>query len=311
MLFKPHPKHKCRDPRCSFACYRNWSFKQGSIFCHFLETIRNDFQFFRGSFRFGPDSSERDVDNIKKAFLYELRKWKRRKANRETTFEINAIAHCTNANSLHYDFIAYASKHVSAQHLISEIRQLWRTAGGFAITLVEQEDSRLFGQGRYLYKLMSQKRFRRKRIFLLRRNGLRISWQTKTFFQGKRQAQLWREVRVEWFGEDEVKQWELMQQRTGKNPTTEDTKRAKSVVNRKTMDSSACCVPKHSASTIRDWDRTEKLGLISSARAASTVPHADTIHPPIFLISGLLPLPPPCKKLERQFSVWEAVLAGV
>lgn len=199
---------KCRDPRCSLSCYRNWSHKNGSILAHFLEQLDERFTRFRGNLSFMDSATTKDVRATKERFLYELRKWKKRKANRGVEFELRAVVHCTGPSQLHYDFVAYADGFVSTARLKSDVRAMWSKAGGRTMAFTEQDPDRQTGQARYVYKSVSRVRFRRKRIYLLNTNTIRMAWNTGKFFRGATLNQLWREVRISWFGEESVLEWE-------------------------------------------------------------------------------------------------------
>jgi len=156
-------------------------------------------------------ASIQDIKNAKKKFLHELRKWKSRKSNLESGFQMRAVVHCT-GEEMHFDFVAYSNRNIVSDRLRCDLRGIWKMAGGKSMTILDLEKERLGGQARYLYKAVNAEKFKRKRIYLLNTSQIQMTWNTRNFFQSKTSKDLWREVRVSWFGEESVREFELRSQ---------------------------------------------------------------------------------------------------
>ncbi|MDA9778779.1 hypothetical protein N9D38_10080 [Rubripirellula sp.] len=293
---------KCRNPRCSFECYRNWSNKYGSVVCHSLDQLPCEFIRYRGNMSLVAGSSSESIQKTIKSFLYELRKWKKRQANQDVEFQIRAVAHCTSSQAMHYDFVAYSSSNISIARLREAVTAMWKTSGGVTVTFKPQEEEHEVGQALYIHKAIKPNRFRRKRIFLLNHNELHLTWQTRGFFRGVTINELWRQVRIEWFGEESVLAFEekIKRKRHQENERQNEINKLSEDVTYEQPDSASDGDQETTTRSI-PW-----LEVSDRVRAANTI-ITTTIKRPfyahVFYIK-LLPIPPPLKNRVGRFGAF-------
>jgi hypothetical protein len=188
---------KCRDARCSFACNARWSYRHWTCVHKLLhEHVGDEYAIYRGHLRLPADAAPEVHRRVRKEFLRILDRWRTRNIY---TLEVHAVLDIDDPINAHWDTVGYSN--APRRPLKMAMSDAWRRAGGLKQTLVPVDDDELVGTLKYQVK--DTTRADRARRFLPASRaemGMNHHWSTKGFWSGKSEAEMWNELKDEWFG---------------------------------------------------------------------------------------------------------------
>ncbi len=191
---------KCRDARCSFTCNARWSYKHWNCVHRLLyEHVSDENAIYRGHLRLPADAAPKDHRRVRKEFLRILDRWRARDGY---TLELHAVLDIDDPLNAHWDTVAYSD--APRRPLKAAVSNAWRRAGGLKQTLVPVDDDELVGTLKYQVKDTTRADRARRFLPAMRADmGMNHHWSTKGFWAGKSEADMWGELRKEWFAPGE------------------------------------------------------------------------------------------------------------
>jgi hypothetical protein len=178
---------KCRDPRCSLACYVNYRQKEAKILSHFLSHYLPDhFHPYRGNLMMPEGATVEAHRKTLERFNRLLQDWC--KAN-GVTVRFYAYTDITAPDAQHYDIIAYADRPAKPDRVREMIVHLWKRAGGNRASClpIGTKQERV---ARAIYAAKGRKADRRPK-WLPIREGLDLCRGSRGFWCGWTKAGLW------------------------------------------------------------------------------------------------------------------------
>jgi hypothetical protein len=119
-------RKKCRDPRCSLVCLKNYMCQEALLLKHFWEGhLPSGMMALRGNLTMPLGADVESHRAARTAFLKALSRWSRKTRK---TLAIRCYTHATNHYNAHYDYVAYTD--ATVDQIKALIAKWWRQAGG-------------------------------------------------------------------------------------------------------------------------------------------------------------------------------------
>jgi hypothetical protein len=220
-------KIKDRNPRSSFEGWRGWGQKESAIVDYFLSTLtsltpksrfrvvespsgdnilvkdehastsqQSSVVVARGNLKL-PANASPTIHKAAKAKFSRYIKHGEKKLGRVIRFR--AVAHHSDPTNRHYDFVVYTIN-VSFSRLRHIVRSAAEVSGFKATCRRIRTPGERKSSVRYIHKCELQPVTGERYVFLPAKDGSRLVWGSKDFFQGRKKTDIWEECKKLWFG---------------------------------------------------------------------------------------------------------------
>lgn len=183
---------KCRNPRCSLDCQKNWSRKLGTVLArHLSDQEAKGYQVLTGNLMMPPKASACMHKEAREKFLLSIRRWAKRHGY---VVQVHGTIHVTSPDACHWDVVVWTDAPKTPLHDFWS--KSWARAGGHRLSLVVPGD--VVATAHYTAKPVQRQR---DQAHYLPTSGLECTWATAGFWAETSADEVWAKVIREWLAQ--------------------------------------------------------------------------------------------------------------
>ncbi|AMV38688.1 hypothetical protein VT85_14715 [Planctomyces sp. SH-PL62] len=181
---------KCRNPRCSLDCQKNWSRKLGTCLSrHLSDQQAKGYQVLTGNLMMAAGSTASMHRDARAKFLKSIKRWADRHGY---VVQVHGTIHVTAPDACHWDVGVWTNAPLTPLH--DFWAKAWVRAGGRRLSLVVPGDIEASAH----YQAKPVARVRDQAHYLPSSSGLECTWATAGFWGDTSADEVWAKVIREW-----------------------------------------------------------------------------------------------------------------